>query len=232
MCRSLTRVSGRCFSQAKRTMAYLETLEQAGRHICEIGQRMWQLGWVAANDGNISARLDRRRVLVTPTGVSKGRMDPAMLCMVDMDGSQIGDVGAHRPSCETMMHLAIYRQRPDVNAVVHAHCPHAVAFCITRAPWPKNIYPEVEVLLGDVPMAEYAASGTDAVARSIEPLIGEPARAVMLANHGPVTFGEDLETACNRMEVLEAYCRIVMLCRQAGEPVAVPPPDVAPKGVE
>ena len=204
-------------------MANAENMEQVKQRICEVGRRMWQRGWVAANDGNISARLDRRCVLVTPTGVSKGAMDPSMICATDMDGRQIGGDGRHRPTCEVKMHLAIYRARPDVHAVVHTHSPHAVAFCITRTSLPKNIYPEVEVLLGEVPLAEYARSSTDEVPRSIEPLITPQTRAILLANHGPVTFGESLDIAYNRMEVLEAYCHIVMLCRQVGRPVEVPP---------
>ncbi len=193
------------------------------QQMCEIGRRMWQRGWIAANDGNISVRVDHRRVLVTPTGISKGFMEPRMLCLTDMHGKHIGDdSGGFTPTSELKMHLAIYAARPDVNAVVHTHAPHAVAFSIARMPLPKRIYPEVEVLLGDVPLTDYATSGTDEVPDSITPHLTEATRAILMANHGPVTFGATLESAYQRMEVLEAYCRIVTLARQIGEPVQVP----------
>jgi L-fuculose-phosphate aldolase len=196
--------------------------EQTKRQMCDIGRRLWQRAFVAANDGNISVRIDHRRILVTPTGVSKGFMVPEIICIVGLDGRTLVAPDNYRPTSELPMHLAIYRHRPDVQAVVHTHAPHAVAFAITGHPLPRDIYPEVEVLLGEVPLAPYAVSGTDEVPASVTPLITPDTRALLMANHGPVTFGPSLQSAYDRMEVLEAYCRIVAITRSIGEARQVP----------
>src|SRR5437588_256913 len=125
--------------------------------ICEIGRRLYNRGFAAANDGNITIRLNEREILCTPTMVSKGFMKPEDICKVDYEGKQLA--GSKRRTSEVLLHLAVYMARPDVNAVVHCHPPHATAFAVAREPIPKCVLPEVEVLLGEVPMARYETPG-------------------------------------------------------------------------
>jgi L-fuculose-phosphate aldolase len=122
--------------------------------ICDIGRRVWQRGYVAANDGNFSVRVGENRFIATPTMLSKGFMTPEDLVVLDGEGRQIG--GHRTPTSETKIHLDIYRKRPDVNAVVHAHPPYATAFAVAQLPNPKCVLPEVEIFLGEIPIAEYA----------------------------------------------------------------------------
>lgn len=183
------------------------------REICEIGRRMDTRGFVAGHDGNISCRIGADRVLCTPTLISKGRMRPADLCVVDMDGVQVS--GRRPRSSEILLHLAIFRARTDVGAVVHCHPPHATAYAVAREPIPRGVLPEVELFLGDVPLAPYATPGSRAVADAVTPLVTE-ANAVLLANHGTVTCGPSLERAYWRTEILDASCRIFLLARGLG----------------
>ena len=125
-------------------------------------------GFAAANDGNITVRLSEERVLCTPTMVSKGFMKPEDICMVDYDGKQLA--GTRKRSSEMLLHLAVYKTRPDVNAVVHCHPPHATAFAVAREPIPKCVLPEVEVFLGEVPIAPYETPGDQKFADTIVPL--------------------------------------------------------------
>jgi L-fuculose-phosphate aldolase len=184
--------------------------------MCEVGRRAWQRGYCAGNDGNYSVRLGPDRVLCTPTGVSKGFMSPDMLCEVGFDGRQ-RDGSGHRITSEIRVHLAIYAARPDVTAVVHAHPPHAVAFCLTHVSLPVTACPEAYCLLGDVPLAAYAAPGTDAVADAAVRVITPRTRAVLLANHGAVTFSDTLLDAYHRMEILDNFCRTLIAARSLGE---------------
>ncbi|GIW79722.1 MAG: L-fuculose-phosphate aldolase [Gemmatales bacterium] len=181
--------------------------------ICEIGRRVYNKGFAAANDGNISVRLNDREVLCTPTMVSKGFMKPEDLCVVDYDGNQLR--GTKRRTSEILLHLAVYKTRADVQAVVHCHPPHATAFAVAREPIPKCILPEVEVFLGEVPMAEYATPGTQEFANTIIPYVKD-CNTIILANHGTVTFGPDVEKAYFNSEIIDAYCHILLLARQLG----------------
>lgn len=181
--------------------------------ICEIGRRVYQKGFAAANDGNISIRLNDREILCTPTMISKGFIKPEDLCKVDYEGKQIA--GTRNRSSEILLHLAVYKNRPDVRAVVHCHPPHATAFAVAGVPIPRCVLPEVEVFLGVVPTAVYETPGTQKFAETIVPHL-KASNTIILANHGTVTFGPDLEKAYWNSEIIDAYCKILILARQIG----------------
>jgi L-fuculose-phosphate aldolase len=181
--------------------------------ICEIGRRIYARGFAAANDGNITIRLNDREVLCTPTMVSKGFMKPEDVCKVDYEGKQLA--GTRKRTSEVLLHLAVYKQRPDINAVVHCHPPHATAFAVAHEPIPKCVLPEVEVFLGEVPIAEYETPGTTRFAETIVPYVRD-CNTIILANHGTVSFGPSLENAYFNTEIIDAYCKILTLARQLG----------------
>src|SRR5204863_3121618 len=179
--------------------------------ICEIGRRVYAKGFAAANDGNISIRVAENEVLCTPTMVSKGFLKPEDLCKCDLDGKQLA--GTRKRSSELLLHLAVYKQRPDIKAVVHCHPPYATAFAVAHEPIPKCVLPEVEVFLGEVPIAEYETPGTTRFAETIVPFVRD-CNTIILANHGTVTFGPNLENAYFNSEIIDAYCKILILARQ------------------
>jgi L-fuculose-phosphate aldolase len=181
--------------------------------MCEIGRRIYQRGFAAANDGNITVRINDREVLCTPTMVSKGYMKPEDICKVDYQGNQLA--GTRKRTSEVLLHLAVYRHRPDVNAVVHCHPPHATAFAVAHEPIPKCVLPEVEVFLGEVPISEYETPGGQDFAETIVPYVKD-CNTILLANHGTVTFGPTLEQAYFNSEIIDAYCHILILSRQLG----------------
>jgi L-fuculose-phosphate aldolase len=181
--------------------------------ICEIGRRVYAKGFAAANDGNISVRLNDREILCTPTMVSKGFLKPEDLCKVDYEGKQLA--GTRKRSSEILLHLSVYKHRPDVQAVVHCHPPHATAFGVAHEPIPKCVLPEVEVFLGEVPVAVYETPGGQKFADTIVPYLKD-CNTIILANHGTVTFGPDLEKAYWNSEIIDAYCKILILARQLG----------------
>jgi L-fuculose-phosphate aldolase len=189
------------------------TLEQIKEEICAIGQRIYNKGFAAGNDGNISYRLSEKEVLCTPTLVSKGFMKPEDLCIVDMRGKQIA--GRRKPSSEILLHLTILRERPDVNSVVHCHPPHATAFGVAREPIPQCVLPEIEVFLGDVPISPYRCPGTQEFADTVLPFC-KKASVIILANHGVVSYGETVERAYWWTEILDAYCRMLLIAKQLG----------------
>ncbi len=181
--------------------------------MCEIGQRMYARQLCAANDGNLSCRLDAQRVLCSPTLMCKGLMSPEDLCIVDLEGNQLS--GCRPRTSEILLHLAVYRHRPDVRAVVHSHAPHATAFAICRQAVPMGIMPEADVFLHFVPVAPYDRPGTQQFADTILPYV-QQTDVLLLANHGVVSYGPSLERAYWLTEILDAYCRIVILGRQVG----------------
>lgn len=181
--------------------------------ICDIGQRIYNKGFAAANDGNITVRISDNEVLCTPTMHSKGFLKPDDICTIDMTGKQIA--GRRKRSSEALLHLEIYKQRADIKSVVHCHPPHATAFAVAREPIPQCVLPEVEVFLGDVPITKYETPGGQAFADTIIPFVSK-CNVMILANHGTVSFGEDVEKAYWWTEILDAYCRILMLARQLG----------------
>jgi L-fuculose-phosphate aldolase len=181
--------------------------------ICEIGRRLYEKGFAAANDGNITVRISDNEVLCTPTMHSKGFLKPDDISIVDMTGKQIS--GRKKRSSEALLHLEIYKQRADIKSVVHCHPPHATAFAVAREPIPQCVLPEVEVFLGDVPITKYETPGGQAFADTIIPFVNKT-NIIILANHGTVSFGEDVERAYWWTEILDAYCRILMLAKQLG----------------
>jgi L-fuculose-phosphate aldolase len=181
--------------------------------ICEIGRRLYNRGFAAANDGNITVRLNDKELLCTPTMVSKGFMKPEDICKVDYEGKQLA--GTRKRTSEVLLHLAVYKNRPDVNAVVHCHPPHATAFAVAHEPIPKCVLPEVEVFLGEVPIAKYATPGDQRLPNTIVPYVKD-CNTILLANHGTVTFGPTLENAYFNSEIIDAYCRILILSKLLG----------------
>ncbi len=181
--------------------------------ICEIGRRIYAKGFAAANDGNITIRVGENEVLCTPTMVSKGFLKPEDICKVDLEGKQLA--GTRRRTSEVLLHLAIYKERPDIKACVHCHPPYATAFAVAREPIPKCVLPEVEVFLGEVPIADYETPGTQKFAQTILPFVRD-CNTIILANHGTVTFGPDLEQAYWNSEIIDAYCKILMLAKTLG----------------
>lgn len=181
--------------------------------MCEIGRRVYAKGFAAANDGNITVRLNEKELLCTPTMVSKGFLKPDDICKVDYEGKQLA--GKRKRTSEVFLHLAVYKNRPDVNAVVHCHPPHATAFAVAHEPIPKCVLPEVEVFLGEVPIAVYETPGDTRFANTIVPYV-KNCNTIILANHGTVTFGPDLEKAYWNSEIIDAYCKILILAKQIG----------------
>ena len=181
--------------------------KEAKEMICEIGRRVYNRNYVAANDGNISVKVSPNEIWTTPTGVSKGYMTSDMMVKMDLSGKVIS--GNLKPSSEVKMHLRVYNENPEVNAVVHAHPPVATSFAIAGISLDKPVLPEAIVLLGNVPVAPYALPGTQEVPDSIAPYC-KTHNAVLLANHGALTWGRDLMEAYFRMESLEHYATILM----------------------
>lgn len=181
--------------------------------ICEIGRRVYNKGFAAANDGNISIRVGENEVLCSPTMICKGFMKPEDICAVDMNGDQIA--GKRKRTSEVLLHLEIMRNRPDVKAVVHCHPPHATAFAVTGEAIPQCILPEIEVFMGEVPIAPYETPGGQDFAATVTPFL-EATNTIILKNHGTVSFGKSLEDAYWKTEILDAYCRILMLSQQLG----------------
>ena len=181
--------------------------QEAKALILEVGRRMFERQYVAANDGNISIRAGENRVWVTPAGVSKGYMTEDMLVCVDLNGAILE--GTAKPSSESKMHLHVYQENPDVGSVVHAHPIAATTFSIARISLDVAIMTESVIGLGVVPVAEYATTGTQGVPDSVAPFCRDY-NACLLANHGALTWGRDAMQAYYRMETLECYATIMM----------------------
>jgi L-fuculose-phosphate aldolase len=195
------------------------------RHIADIGRRMYESGMAAATDGNISVRLDDGNILTTPTMVCKGRMSEDMMVVVDQTGRKIRS-DERNPSSELPMHLAIYRLRPDVQAVVHAHPPFGTGFAVANVPLDKPLLSEVILTLGCIPLTAYGTPSTDEVVNSLTPYIPHH-DALLLANHGAVSYGPDLEMAYARMETLEHFAKITLIAKLVGQPSELPPDAIA-----
>jgi len=183
------------------------------QEICEIGRRLYNKGFAAANDGNITYRLSENEVLCTPTMICKGFMTPEDLCTVDMEGKQLS--GRRKRTSEVLLHLAIMKARPEIKSCVHCHPPHATAFAIAREPIPQCVLPEVEVFLGETPITVYETPGAQAFAETVLPFVHKT-NVVILANHGTISYGESVEQAYWWTEILDAYCRMLMLARDLG----------------
>jgi len=194
------------------------------RMICELGRRMYNQGFVAANDGNISYRMGGGRYLCTPTGVSKGFLSPEDIAVVDDEGKQIG--GTKPRTSEILLHLEIFHELTEINAVCHAHPPHATAFAVAGVEVPSCILPEVEIWIGQVPIAQYDTPGGKDFAETILPYLRNKANTILLANHGAVACDKDLEHAYFHLETLDMYCKILLLSKQIGSVQQISEPKV------
>ena len=190
------------------------TFQEEREAVCRVGKLLYDRGYVAANDGNISVKVGEDRLLITPSGVSKGRMTPEMLLVTDLDGNVLE--GDRHPSSEGKMHLEVYRGRPDVNAVVHAHPPVATAFAVCRRGLETPYLSELVAGLGQVPCTtSFAMLSTEEVPESVRPYL-EDHNALLLANHGALAWGGDLWEAFDRLETVEHTAKIVLNAQLLG----------------
>ncbi len=190
------------------------------QEIVRVGKLLHDKGFIAATDGNISVRLNEHQILATPTCMSKGMMTTEDLVTVDMRGKKMS--GFREVSSEIAMHLMIYRERPDVNAIVHAHPPTATGFASAGKALDKALVSEIVIALGSVPLAQYATPGTPELCDNIEPFVADH-DAVLMANHGVVTYGDELLTAYMNMETVEHFAKIALVAHQLGTPQALSP---------
>ena len=184
-------------------LTYMELREQ----ICDICHKMWQLGWVAANDGNVSVKLPDGTFLATPTGMSKSFITPQKLVHIDQDGQILDASAGLKPSSEIKMHLRCYKEREDVGAVLHAHPPVATGYAVANKPLDEYSMIETVIALGSIPVTPYGTPSTYEVPDRIAPYLGAH-DALLLQNHGALTVGADLITAYYRMETLELFAKI------------------------
>ena len=191
--------------------------------IIKIGRLIYEKGWVAANDGNISVRMDQDRLLATPTAVSKGLMEPDDLIVCDMQGNKIQ--GRRERTSEIAMHLKVYELRPDVRSVVHAHPVTSTGYAAAGKPLNLALLPEVIIGLGCVPLAGYGLPGTPALIEPLIPLIPKY-DAILMGNHGVVSYGADVYQAFFRMETVEHYARISLVTEILGGPRVLPETEV------
>jgi L-fuculose-phosphate aldolase len=187
--------------------------EQARADIVEVGRRLWERAYVASNDGNISVRLDDTRLITTPKNVSKGFMTPDMMVITDLDGKKIA--GERDPSSELKMHLEVYRNRPDIKAVVHAHPPTATGFAVAGIPLDRAVLAEVITTLGSIPIAEYATPSTEELPAAVRKYV-KAHDGLLLANHGALAMGGDVMSAYYRMETIEHFAKISLVARTLG----------------
>jgi L-fuculose-phosphate aldolase len=181
--------------------------------IVEVGRRMYARAYTASNDGNISVRLGADRLLMTPKSVCKGFMTPDMMCITDLEGRKLQ--GDRDPSSEMLMHLEVYRQRPDVQAVVHAHPPIATGFAVAGIPLNRAVLAEVLTTLGSIPIAEYATPSTKELPEAVRKYV-KAHDGMLLANHGALTLGADLFSAYFKMETIEHFAKISLVARLLG----------------
>lgn len=201
----------------------VKTEDEHRRDICTVGYWIHQRGFVGSTDGNISVRLDPRRVLTSPTAISKGMMQPDDLVITDVQGRKLA--GQRNASSELAMHLLIYKRRPDVNAVCHAHPVTATGYAAAGLPLNKALVSEIVLSLGCIPVARYGTPGTPELTEALEPLVPSY-DAILMANHGVVTYGADLLTAFYRMETVEHFARIALVTELLGKQVLLSGEDV------
>jgi L-fuculose-phosphate aldolase len=191
--------------------------------IVDVGKLIYQKGWVASNDGNISIRLENNKVLCTCTGISKGMMTVDDLIICDLEGNKME--GSRERTSEIAMHLTIYQMRSDVFSVVHAHPTVATGFAVAGRPLNLALLPEVIIGLGCVPLAEYGLPGTPALTEGMLPYIPKY-DAILMGNHGSVCYGEDVYKAFFKMETVEHFARIALVAELLGGPKVLPKDEV------
>jgi len=188
----------------------------------EIGKLLEEKGLVVATDGNFSTRLPDGNILITPSGLPKGRLTIDSLVKIDLEGRKVK--GTYKPSSEYRMHLEVYRKRQDVNAVVHTHSPYATAFAVSHIPL-EPVVSEAVLTNGHVPVSPYATPSTEEVPRSISAYI-EKHNAILLANHGCLTMGKDLDEAFYRAERIEFLARVMFISRLLGGEKKIPQEEI------
>jgi L-fuculose-phosphate aldolase len=189
------------------------SVEEASNGIVHVGRRMYERGYVAANDGNISVKISADRLVVTPAGSSKGFLRHSDLVITDMGGQKLS--GKREPTSEIQMHLRAYEVREDIGAVVHAHAPYATAFAVAGLPLAECVLPEVILSIGSVPLAHYGTPSTEEVPKSIENVVTK-CDALLLRNHGVMTVGEDVISAYHKLETVEHFAKITFIARHLG----------------
>lgn len=187
----------------------MDNLREMKDQICDVCHKMWQLGWVAANDGNVSARLANGTILATPTGISKAFITPEKLVLLDSRGNVLEAGAGFRPSSEIKMHLRCYHKRPDVHSVIHAHPPGATGFAVAHKAMDMYNMIEDVAVIGSVPLTPYGTPSTAEVPDAIEPYLEEH-DVMLLENHGALAVGSDVLTAFYRMESLELWAKITI----------------------
>lgn len=190
--------------------------------IIGVGRKLWERQLVDGNAGNISVRLGAKYVLCTPTMMSKGDMEPADICLSDLEGNILA--GDRLRTSELLLHLEIYRANPLAKAIVHCHPPHATAFAITGSVPPNGVVSEYELLIGPAALAPYETPGTQAFAETVLPFVQDH-NTILLANHGMVCWADTVTHAEWLVEVLENYCRTVLIAQQLGRPLTLIPED-------
>jgi L-fuculose-phosphate aldolase len=188
-------------------------LEVLKERICDIGRRLWQREYTDGNGGNITIRVGDNLALCTPTLICKGFMQPADMCLVDLDGNQLA--GTRKRTSEAMTHFGIMKRQPAAKSCVHAHPPHATAFAIANVDIPSCLIPEAEVFLGKIGVAKYQTPGTPANADEVGE-VGKDHQAVLMENHGVICWGKDVEDAYWKMENIDSYCRTVWIAAGLG----------------
>lgn len=200
--------------EAIQAFFYSPEIEVLKQRMVDMGQRMWAREYTDGNGGNLTIRVGDNLVLCTPTLISKGFMTPEDMCLVDMDGKQLA--GTRKRTSECMTHLAIMKRQPKAKACCHAHPPHGTAWAVAKVQPPTCLIPEAEVFLGEIGMSPYQTPGTPANAAAV----GEAAvqhMAVLMENHGVITWGKDIEDAYWKMENVEAYCKTVWVASMLGK---------------
>lgn len=200
-----------------------KSIAELRQDIVEVGKLVFDKGWIAANDGNISIRLDDGCLLCTPTAVCKGMMTVDDLIVCDREGNKIE--GSRERTSEIAMHVTIYRMRPDVRSVLHAHPPVATGFAAAGRALNVALLPEVIIGLGSVPLADYGLPGTPALTDGMLPYIPKY-DAILMANHGAVCYGSDVRQAYFRMETVEHFARITFVAEMLGGARALPREEV------
>lgn len=195
--------------------------QELKEQICDVCHKMWQLGWVAANDGNVSVKLDDGTYWITPSGVSKSFITPDKLIRVDGKMNKLEGPAQYVPSSEMKMHMRCYQERDDVHAVVHAHPPTATGYAVANKPLDQYSMIETVICLGSVPVTPYGTPSTYEVPEAIAPYLKDH-DALLLQNHGALTVGCDLITAYYRMETLELFAKISLNAELLGGAKEIP----------
>jgi L-fuculose-phosphate aldolase len=188
--------------------------------IVAVGRILTERGMIAGSGGNISLRLDSDRILITPAGAFKGRLTGDELVVISPDGRLLEGNG--KPSSEMLMHLTVYRERPDILACIHAHPPYATAFAVVGRELDHTVLPEIALLVGPIPLTDYAPPGTDAVPQALAPYV-KSHDAFLLRNHGLLTIGDSIETALNRFEMVEHLAQVLSIAAPLGRIQQIPP---------